>query len=261
VEKFSLSRVVCIVLVLCAVTAIASPGQTFTTQHNFAGYPTDGASPYVGLVQGIDGNFYGTTAYGGANDAHDCDFGNVLGCGTVFKITSGGTLTPLYSFCPAGFPCTDGANPFGLVQGTDGNFYGTTHGGGSYDVGTVFKIDPYCPLPAFVSTALDAAHHPGSRYFFWTGESKPESATGCRLVIVLQTSPSYFVRLVRSWFQLHFQRLSLPLCQGSQSLLIPHPLHFPLVANSVLTLNPSLSALRGGGSGRGRRVSELLTKS
>ena len=77
----------------------------------------DGANPAAGLVQGSDGNFYGTTQWGGTN-----------GAGTVFKISTDGALTSLYSF--AGHD--DGGNPTaGLVQGSDGNFYGTTVGGGS----------------------------------------------------------------------------------------------------------------------------------
>src|SRR5580693_4507180 len=108
---------VCIVLLLCA-TAIALPAQAFTTLATFNG--TNGLSPYGALIQGTDGNLYGTThggfgIAGGANDP-----------GTVFKITPGGTLTTFYSFCS--LPnCADGANPYvGLIQASDGNFYGTT---------------------------------------------------------------------------------------------------------------------------------------
>ena len=80
-------------------------------------------------MQGSDGNFYGTTFDGGAN----CN----AGCGTVFKITPSGTLTTLHSFDSAdGLPCA------GLIQATDGNFYGTTAAGGANDNGTVFKITP-----------------------------------------------------------------------------------------------------------------------
>jgi uncharacterized repeat protein (TIGR03803 family) len=96
---------------------------------------TDGSAPEAGLVQGADGSFYGTTLRGGAN-INDPD-------GTVFKITLGGELTTLHSFCSEGSPpeCTDGLYPFaGLVLGTDGKFYGTTGGGGAYGEGTVFSI-------------------------------------------------------------------------------------------------------------------------
>ena len=136
----------CAVSVLCAATALALPAQTFTTVHYFDG--TDGATSNAGLVQATDGNFYGTTYDGGADSAA-C--GSFLGCGTVFKITSGGTLTSLYSFCSQS-NCADGLyTQAALVQGTDGNFYGTTYGGGAnsciigitpYGCGTVFKITP-----------------------------------------------------------------------------------------------------------------------
>ena len=77
-------------------------------------------------MQATDGSFYGTTSAGG-----------VHGYGTVFKITPAGRLTSLHSFESA----TNGANPnAGLVQATDGNFYGTTSGGGVNGHGTVFKI-------------------------------------------------------------------------------------------------------------------------
>ncbi len=111
---------------------ITSSG-TLTTLYSFGG--RDGEGPYGALVQGTDGNLYGTTIYGGAN-------GNGT-AGTVFKITSSGTLTTLHSFC-SGTGCPDGANPYaGLIQATDGNFYGTTAGGGSLTpYGTVFEITP-----------------------------------------------------------------------------------------------------------------------
>jgi uncharacterized repeat protein (TIGR03803 family) len=98
------------------------------TLHSF-GSSGDGANPYSGLVQATDGNFYGTTFGGGAN-----------GHGTVFAITAAGKLTTLYSFCPQE-GCADGAHPYaGVIQATDGSFYGTTSGGGSNNWGTVFAI-------------------------------------------------------------------------------------------------------------------------
>ena len=128
-------RRACVVLVLCAMTAVALPAQTFTSLFSFDF--ADGYYPSAGLVQGTDGNFYGTTAYGGPNA---CNSGS--GCGTVFKITSGGTLTTLYNLCSqGGTSCTDGEYPdAGLIQATDGNLYGTTVAGGANAYGTVFKI-------------------------------------------------------------------------------------------------------------------------
>jgi uncharacterized repeat protein (TIGR03803 family) len=89
---------------------------------------TDGATPVAGLLQGSDGNFYGTTSFGGA-----------YGYGTVFKITPAGVETVLYSF----FGGLDGIRPLGgMVQGSDGNFYGTTTEGGQCSVGVVFRVTP-----------------------------------------------------------------------------------------------------------------------
>jgi uncharacterized repeat protein (TIGR03803 family) len=122
-----------LVLLVGAVTAIASHAQTFNTLFNFDG--TNGAFPLRGsLLQGADGSFYGTTVYGGSTA---CD--PFPGCGTVFKIGAGSLLT-VYDFCPqAG--CADGEFPWaGLIQATNGNFYGTTTGGGANGWGTVFSI-------------------------------------------------------------------------------------------------------------------------
>jgi uncharacterized repeat protein (TIGR03803 family) len=135
--QIGLWKTVCIVLVFCAPKAVASPATTtFTNLLSFDG--TDGANPaYVYLVQGFDGNLYGTTFYGGANDT--CS----LGCGTVFEITPAGVLTTLHSF-----DGTDGSYPWaGLVQATNGNLYGTTAYGGANDTcslgcGTIFEITP-----------------------------------------------------------------------------------------------------------------------
>jgi uncharacterized repeat protein (TIGR03803 family) len=116
-----------------------TPSGRLATLHSFDG--TDGANPWAGLMQGTDGNFYGTTSAGGANSNGMC---GSIGCGTIFKITPGGTLTTLYSFCSQS-GCADGDTPYaGLIQATDGNFYGTTLDGGSMitNAGTVFKITP-----------------------------------------------------------------------------------------------------------------------
>ncbi len=135
---FHLLRVRVIVALVCAAMAIPSSGQTFTTLVQFD-VNTDGAGPrYGALVQGRDGNLYGTTSGGTTNST----------AGTVFKITPDGTLTTIYYFCSQP-NCTDGSTPVaGLVLGTDGNFYGTTSSGGDlscgfpYGCGTVFKITP-----------------------------------------------------------------------------------------------------------------------
>ncbi len=116
---------------------------TFTTLYSFDG--TDGQNPFGGLVQATDGNFYGTTQLGGDTN---------VGAGTVFRITPGGTLTTLHSFCAQYPDCSDGAGPeAGLIQATDGNFYGTTLSGGANGpyYGTVFKITPTGTLTTLYS--------------------------------------------------------------------------------------------------------------
>ncbi len=90
---------------------------------------TDGRDPLVAPILGSDGNFYGTTVSGGnSNDA-----------GTVYKMTIGGKLTTLYSFCPTQ-PCPDGNSPVGLIEGSNGNFYGVAQYGGAFGDGTFFEL-------------------------------------------------------------------------------------------------------------------------
>jgi uncharacterized repeat protein (TIGR03803 family) len=102
-----------------------TPSGTFTKLYRFGG-DSDGGNPYGDLIQAHDGNLYGMTSDGGDNYA-----------GTVFKITTSGSLTTLYSFTGG----SDGRRPFGsLIQASDGNLYGMTSGGGNGGNGTVFQI-------------------------------------------------------------------------------------------------------------------------
>ena len=109
--------------------------ETVTTLYSFVGGKTSGANPwYVTLVQGTNGQLYGTTYNGGGK-----------GLGTFFEVTTSGTLTVLHSFAGGK---TDGASPTGgLTLGTDGNFYGTTQMGGASLQGTVFKMTRRAPSP------------------------------------------------------------------------------------------------------------------
>jgi uncharacterized repeat protein (TIGR03803 family) len=107
-------------------------GGKFHVLYNFCSKAgcTDGASPGA-LVRGRDGNFYGTTLAGGKNHA-----------GTVFRMTPTGTVTVLYSFCGAA-KCPDGEQPNPiLVEGRNGDFYGTTAQKGANSSGTIFAISP-----------------------------------------------------------------------------------------------------------------------
>lgn len=134
-----------------------SPSGALTTLYSFCaqtGCP-DGSWPTGGLVQGSDGDFYGTTEYGGA-------FGTNNYGGTVFKITPSGELTTLHSFC-AETECADGETPMaGLVRATDGALYGTTLYGGAYYGGTVFRITPSGVLTTVYNFCAEKRCYDGS---------------------------------------------------------------------------------------------------
>lgn len=107
-----------------------TPTGKLTTLHSFCPETgcTDGEVPFAGLVQANDGNLYGTTVSGG------------LGPGTIFKITTSGTLTTIYDFCSES-GCVDGSSPNGqLIQGTNGEFYGTTFNGGAHGYGAIYSL-------------------------------------------------------------------------------------------------------------------------
>ena len=109
-------------LLFCAAT-VALSAQTFSTLYSFSG--TNSAGSQMGpIIQGADGNLYGTTQGAGANNH-----------GSIFKITPSGTVTTEYNFA-----FTDGGGPAGLVQAPDGNLYGTTFTGGPNNGGIVFSI-------------------------------------------------------------------------------------------------------------------------
>jgi len=120
-------------LLLCALTAIALPAQSFMTMYNFG--KSDGMNPYAGMIQATDGNYYGTTMMGGK--------GTGSGDGTIFRMTPNGVMTTIYKFsCPEkDYTCENGNEPMGtLLLGTNGDLYGTTHGILGTSQGTIFKI-------------------------------------------------------------------------------------------------------------------------
>jgi uncharacterized repeat protein (TIGR03803 family) len=103
-----------------------------------------GAYPTAALVLGTDGNFYGTTEEGGGPNYS----------GSVFELSVDGTLTTLHAFCTKLVECPDGAQPdAALIQGRDGNFYGTTQNGGTSGTGsgTIFRITPHGKLTTIYS--------------------------------------------------------------------------------------------------------------
>jgi uncharacterized repeat protein (TIGR03803 family) len=173
-------KTACLTALFCAAAAISSPAQTFTTLASFNN--TNGSFSQAPLIQGLDGNLYGTTDDGGLKASGtafkitlagkltlvhyfcsrtNCADGEVPEaglvpatngdlygitssggsgcsyCGTVFQITSGDTLFTLHSF-----DGSDGLNPLGLMQASNGDFYGTTSTGGSGSGGTIFRMTP-----------------------------------------------------------------------------------------------------------------------
>lgn len=123
----------------CGTIFKISPNGKLTTVYNFCPQLNsnqicpDGEQPQATLVQGSDGNLYGTTAYGGSNVC------SVLGCGNIFKITPSGKLSTVYNFCQDQ-SCADGQAPGMLVAASNGNLYGMTSFGGLLGGGSIFEI-------------------------------------------------------------------------------------------------------------------------
>ena len=218
---------------------------TFCSQANCA----DGANPYDALVKGADGNFYGTTQNGGSG---------ILPDGVVFKLTPAGQYTVLYNFCSQS-NCTDGANPLaGLVQATDGNFYGTTVSGGASNFGTIYQISPdghYTVLHSFDnSDGANPATTPvqntngilygttaaGGQSFFYCGP-------GCGVFYSVDMGLSPFVTLV-NWYASVGQPVTI-LGQGlnatTQVSFNGVPATFTLKADTYLTTTVPTGAADG----------------
>lgn len=122
--------VICLGVILGIVTAPAY-AQIYNELISFNG--NTAAEPMTPLTQGVDGDLYGTTAYGGTGDCT----GNTIGCGVIFKITRGGAFRILYNFQANGglvFPYGN------LVLGLDNSLYGLANGGGAN--GTIFRVTP-----------------------------------------------------------------------------------------------------------------------
>jgi uncharacterized repeat protein (TIGR03803 family) len=113
----------------CGTVFTITTDGAFATLYTFCSLPNcaDGSNPY-GLIEGANENLYGITSGGGTNQE-----------GTIFEITSDGELTTIYIFCSLS-NCADGSYPTSLMLAADGNFYGTTWRGGTYDSGTFFRV-------------------------------------------------------------------------------------------------------------------------
>ena len=117
---------------LCGTVFELAPDGTETVLYRFQGN-NDGANPYGGVVMDAGGNLYGTTAIGGGG----CQVN--YGCGTVFRLAPDGTETVLQSFL---LKSGGQAPEASLVEGKNGNLYGTTVAGGRYNKGVVFSVTP-----------------------------------------------------------------------------------------------------------------------
>src|SRR5258708_38626171 len=128
-SRFTLGLALTCAAIILSLT-VGAQAQTFTTLGNFTGF--NGAYPFFGsMVQATNGNYYGSTLYGGKNKNY----------GAVFQLTAAGKLSTLYTFCSL-TGCSDGAYPeVAPILGSDRNFYGTTtSGGNSTDAGTDYQM-------------------------------------------------------------------------------------------------------------------------
>jgi uncharacterized repeat protein (TIGR03803 family) len=134
-RRFFPSIVALMALAITLGLAVCAQAQTFKKLYDFCSktnsqFCLDGQIPGGNLVQGTNGDIYGTTLFGGT-----------YGSGIVFRVSTAGVMTVVYNFCAV--PCVGGSYPNpGLVLGRDGNFYGTTEEGGAYEEGTIFKVTP-----------------------------------------------------------------------------------------------------------------------
>ena len=205
-RKSSFWTGMCQVWLLFFATATIASAQSFTT----LAYFSDGADVFSSLMQGRDGNLYGTSNNGG-----------VSGHGSVFKVTPEGTLTTLYSFCSQ-TGCIDGYYPFSALSlGIDGNLYGTTQNGGAYGQGTVFKITPsgrYNVLHSFNGadgSEPDAGLVLGSDGNFY-GDTALGGANGsCLCGVLFKISPTGTLTVLHSFDFTDGDGPSAPMVQGS----------------------------------------------
>ena len=144
--KYSILNLLTFSFLFAAISVQAQP-PSVTNLYSFS-VGTNGYAPIGGLIQGTDGNFYGTTEYGGEYDD-----------GTVFKMTPSGTVTTLLTF-----NFTNGMNPVSpLTHGSDGNLYGTTlYGGTNGGWGTIFSMTTNGVLNYSVSLGDANGAEPGT---------------------------------------------------------------------------------------------------
>jgi uncharacterized repeat protein (TIGR03803 family) len=217
------------------VFRVAPDGSAYTILKTFTGRPGDGTSPSGGVIEGSDGRLYGTTIYGGSfpqggivfslnkdgtgfvvlreflgtdddgthpnGDLLDggngelfgtTQVGGILGRGTIFKINIDGSgYQVLHRFL--GGAAADGMGPnSGLLLGSDGKFYGTTVLGGGLGQGCVYSLGPQTQPPQVGNIAvvqstvtLELTGNPGSQYDL----GRSENLTNWSIVATITTNP------------------------------------------------------------------------
>jgi len=132
-QTIALRSTLCILAILASLLGCQSQAQTLTTLYSFVGSRIDGFHPSGNVSVDSEGNVYGTTQGSDGSCKR-----NWLNCGTIFKVTPGGTETTLHAFATG-----KNAHPMsGLIADSTGDFYGTTYGtGGATELdGTVFRL-------------------------------------------------------------------------------------------------------------------------
>jgi uncharacterized repeat protein (TIGR03803 family) len=201
------SSLICLIFILLVISGFGGSAEAFTFQEiasftNAPVGPAPPANPAGGLIQGTDGNFYGTSFAGGN-----------FGLGTIFQMTPAGVVTVL-----ASFNGTNGANPRGtMVTDNAGNFYGVTYGGGQANAGTVFKITMGGNLTVLHDFYADPGQNPyaglfasADGNFYGTTESYG---------MVFKISPAGVFSNLSTCFGLNGESLNSVLVQGSDGYL------------------------------------------
>ena len=146
-----------------------TPAGGETILYSFGSGPDDGSAPHA-LIQGRDGNLYGTTEFGGGFS--DCY--PFFGCGTIFRMTLQGVETTLYAFGSQTDIPFDGGEPVSLIEGKNGSLYGTTlYGGNLAQGGTLFEVSPQG-----VETQLGSFGHVGGDEFTAGANDVIQSSNG-----------------------------------------------------------------------------------
>ncbi len=135
---------VCALLIITIIVSVTSSAQVVTDLANF--HEGNGELPNGVLVQGRDGNLYGTTALGGPSKA-----------GTVFRMNPAGRLVTLHNF-----NLSDGYEPSAMVMDKYGDFYGITTLGGATGQGTIFKITSNGVFTSLYNLGLTDGDFPNS---------------------------------------------------------------------------------------------------